>query len=175
MLKLCQVSFSCLTVSVCYFEDKCWQTSKTFLQITCETTVLNKFQLCLFVGSGLLQLLTLDCHSVLLMRRLLHRRSCCTLPILTMDPSPHLCSGAKCQKERTLPDSTTERFHQKQANKINIQADSYHDRKIPGSDNDQLQASVFSEQIARLIFYLIQPCLDTGKGMCDLLIVFTKL
>lgn len=113
MLKVCLVNFSCLSISVCYFEDKCWQTSKPFLQITCETTVLNNFQMCLFVGSGLLQLLTLDCHSVLQMRRLLPRRSCCTLPILTTDPNPHLCSGAKCQKVRTLPDNTTERFHKK--------------------------------------------------------------
>lgn len=47
------------------------------------------------------------------MRRLLPRRSCCTLPILTTDPNPHLCSGAMCQKVHTLPDNTTERFHKR--------------------------------------------------------------
>lgn len=47
-VKVCLQSFSRIADPVCYFKDKYWHGTETFLQITCETTLLKHFQICLF-------------------------------------------------------------------------------------------------------------------------------
>lgn len=62
---------------------------------------------------GLLCLLTLGCHSASWRRTLRPRRSCCTPPTWTRDPSLRPSSGGRSRTPRTPPGSTTGKDRQR--------------------------------------------------------------